>query len=656
MMNKILLITCYFQAIVVLVHGGVFGREANNNNSNGTSMYSKSKAPSAIHVVGLKHPIVPKLGLGIVEAPTNTSTNHTSNRTYSIVDPDVNVTNATTVNKQSLVESTPFDMILKPVPQKKSKSTYKKGKGGSSKAKNSKVIPVGTTASGIEVCMQQTADVQAKKNGKMKKFGGTTSTTDSESAAAAAPSPDASLSAVTGIDAHATKKQHRQYRRRIQYKRLPDKTALFIPYTTNSTTNTNTTAAISPTPPQRPLANSTSRPNITVAYNNSSSMQSVNVTTNMTLTTPRTTPVHASTKSSKSKVRDAVIPSTKHITTKANSISSFAPPYVIDTFFSICPPKLPQQEILPYRQNTTAVSNASSNPVPQPTCNVQFASSSRLITDQTTTCHHVYELLLYIGVGLVLPPEEINRRAYTLETTLGTAVATDILNCRQNIPSSNILERTPIYSNSSDDAPIWISKYSLAASDAISVSENCTYLKAEENYTKCIVVHSSSTVFYRHGAAKYNASNHSEYETLNLIIEEAIRKSSAYHCNHGNFTSLGIDQCRSSVLFKSSSATYMNITSAVDSTKSSNSTKTNTTGRGGSSTFDGSLIKAATTSSATITTTTSTATVTNQPSAENASSKRSAIIGATVGALSSIIVVFFLFQLLQKKRHHEPIE
>jgi hypothetical protein len=216
---------------------------------------------------------------------------------------------------------------------------------------------------------------------------------------------------------------------------------------------------------------------------------------------------------------------------------------------------------------------------------------------------------------LVLPPEEINRRAYTLETTLGTAVATDILNCRQNIPSSNFLVHPPIYSNRSDNAPIWISKYSLAPSDAISVSENCTYLKAEENYTKCIVVHSSSTIFYRRGAVKYNASNHSEYETLNLTIEEAIRESSAYHCNHGNFTSLGIDQCRSSVLFKSSSATYINLTSSVDSATFSNSTETNTSGRGGSSTFAlaDNLINAATTSSATITATTSTATVTNNP-------------------------------------------
>jgi hypothetical protein len=59
----------------------------------------------------------------------------------------------------------------------------------------------------------------------------------------------------------------------------------------------------------------------------------------------------------------------------------------------------------------------------------------------------------------------------------------------------------------------------------------------------------------------------------------------------------------------------MNLTSAVDSATSSNTTETNTSGRGGSWTFAfyDSLINATTTGSATITTTTSTATVTNNP-------------------------------------------
>lgn len=194
-----------------------------------------------------------------------------------------------------------------------------------------------------------------------------------------------------------------------------------------------------------------------------------------------------------------------------------------DVTFSACPADFSLQSESDLSLNIDAAAGSI--------CDVGFAGASDSLDEKNFTVQHSYELL--IKTGLTTPDKQLI--ISSIETLMGSFVVADVFNCSSK--SRRFLyggkPNITITSANFTDSSALISKYSLSPPDTVSSTTKCTQLHAEGNNTTCIVVNSSSTVFYT-----TNLSN----ATI-LSIEEHIHQVVANQCTIGNLSSTGGAKC-----------------------------------------------------------------------------------------------------------------
>jgi len=181
-------------------------------------------------------------------------------------------------------------------------------------------------------------------------------------------------------------------------------------------------------------------------------------------------------------------------------------------------------------------------------CNIGFTpATADNATQKNFTAHHNYELLIKAGQTAVDVQLIIN----SIETLMGGFVVQEVFNCtasnaysrrflygnrtytKTTSTSGSISSTNSTYSSNISDTGILISKYSLSPLDTEALTENCTQLHVDGNHTTCIVVNSSSIIYYSSNISASTKQN----------IEESIRQVFSYHCSNSNLSSIGVVKC-----------------------------------------------------------------------------------------------------------------
>jgi len=191
-------------------------------------------------------------------------------------------------------------------------------------------------------------------------------------------------------------------------------------------------------------------------------------------------------------------------------------------FFSSCPQEVGgAASISQLNSSVTTVSESSS--ASTSVCKSSFAVSSNSSRDDSFSLHQSYELLVEAWVT----KNEIQNIIDEFDAFVGDIATFAFLSC-SNSESTRLLVSTIQSENSN-----LITKFQVNPSDIVSWN-NCTHLKRKENETQCVVVKSSSTVFY------VTEGNHTISEK---VIESSIRQAFMEGCAESNFTSSGFVKC-----------------------------------------------------------------------------------------------------------------
>ena len=194
---------------------------------------------------------------------------------------------------------------------------------------------------------------------------------------------------------------------------------------------------------------------------------------------------------------------------------------IVNVAFSACPTDFPftkpKQESTLNTTNFTAgnsyningsVAESSSSEV----CSVGFTSAtSDHVTQKNLTVHHNYELVIKAGHTI----GDIQLIINSVESLFGGYVVGEVFNCTtSNSISQGLLLGAKVYTNTAtsnagsssgyntsesyanSSSGTLTSKYSLLPRDEATFTENCTQIDMEEYDSNCIVINSSSTIYY----------------------------------------------------------------------------------------------------------------------------------------------------------------